>query len=189
MRTDIVLVRHAQAVLPSEDGPDELTRPLTPDGLLQAVELVDALIDLRPVAIWSSPHLRAVQTVQPTAQALGLSLRRHEDLREWEDGLAFTTTWVPHYEQSWADPSMTRPGGESLEHVTLRAVRVIRTIATAYPGQLVVAAGHGTLISRALCGLGCPVNFAFARLMPMPAIYCLSFADPSARPTITGPCL
>jgi 2,3-bisphosphoglycerate-dependent phosphoglycerate mutase len=187
MRTEIVLVRHALSVQPSENGPAEFSRPLTPEGLHQADELVDPLSALRPAAIWSSPYLRAVQTVLPTAQALGLSLRKHEDLREWEDGLAFTNDWISHYEQSWADPSMTRPGGESLEQVTARAVRVIRTLAASFPGQLVLAAGHGTLITRALYGFGAPTDWTFAQRMPLPAIYRLQFADPSAMPAITGP--
>ncbi|WP_433133944.1 histidine phosphatase family protein [Micromonospora sp. CA-240977] len=169
------------------DGPDESTRPLTPSGLQQARDLVDALVGPRPVAVWSSPYDRAVQTVRPAAQALGLPVRTCAGLREWDDGLPFTTDWEPHYERSWADPSFARPGGESLDEVTARAVAAVRALATAYPGRGVVAASHSTLIARALGGLGAAADQAFERRMPMPAVYRLRFTDPSARPTIRGP--
>jgi broad specificity phosphatase PhoE len=61
MHTDVVLVRHAASVPPTADGPDQLTRPLTAAGLRQAAELVPALIEPRPVAVWSSPYRRAIR--------------------------------------------------------------------------------------------------------------------------------
>ncbi|MEK8105243.1 histidine phosphatase family protein [Micromonospora sp. M12] len=131
--TEVVLVRHALSVQPTADGPDELTRPLTPAGLRQARDLVGALVEPRPVAVWSSPYCRAVQTVRPTARALGLTVRPWWNLREWEDGLPYTTDWEPHYERSWADPSFARPDGENLDQVTARAVAAVRALATAHP--------------------------------------------------------
>src|SRR3954452_3215040 len=40
------------AVPPIADGPDNFTRPLTPGGLRQPDELVDALTGLRPATVW-----------------------------------------------------------------------------------------------------------------------------------------
>src|SRR5690348_15225641 len=91
--SEIVLVRHARSVPPTADGPDEFTRPLTPDGLRQALDLVAALTEPRPVAVWSSPYRRAIQTVQPAADALGLPVRPLGALREWDDGLPWTDDW------------------------------------------------------------------------------------------------
>ncbi|MGI5149340.1 histidine phosphatase family protein [Plantactinospora sp. CA-294935] len=187
MQTEVVLVRHAKSVPPSLDGPDEFTRPLSPVGLQQALDLVDTLAGLRPTAVWSSPYLRAVQTVQPTARALGLPVHAQRDLREWEDGLPFTDDWDPHYEQSWSDPSFARPGGESLDPLTVRAVAAVRALASAHPGELVLAASHGTLITRALRGFGAPADRAFAQRMPTPALYHVRFADPHSTPAIFGP--
>lgn len=189
MDTEIVLVRHALSVQPTADGPDELTRPLTPAGLRQARDLVGALVEPRPVAVWSSPYRRAVQTVRPTAQALGLSVRPCWNLREWEDGLPYTTDWEPHYERSWADPSFARPDGESLDQVAVRAVAAVRALATAHPGRRVVAATHSTFVTRALCGFGVVVDWAFERRMPMPAAYRFRFADPGSPPMVSGPYL
>ena len=177
MQTDVVMVRHALSIPATADGPDELTRPLAAEGLRQAIELVDTLAELRPVAVWSSPYRRAIQTVEPTAQALGLDVHTRWELREWDDGLPYTDDWQAHYARSWADPAYARPWGESLDQLTTRAVDAVRALAADHRGQLVVVAGHGTFISRALAGFGMPVDWTVWRQMPMPAVYRLRFAD------------
>jgi 2,3-bisphosphoglycerate-dependent phosphoglycerate mutase len=184
MHTDVVLVRHASSVPPTADGPDELTRPLAPDGLRQAIDLVETLTEPRPAAVWSSPYRRAIQTVRPTAQALRLPIGIRWDLREWDDGLPYTDGWEPHYARSWADPSYARSAGESLDQLTIRAVDAVRALARENRGRLVIAASHGTFISRALAGFGAPVDWAFWQRMPMPAMYRLRFADPSTNPAM-----
>ncbi len=137
--------------------------------------------------MWSSPYLRAVQTVEPTARALGLAVRTRWELREWDHGLAFTPDWMAHYERSWAGPSHTRGDGESLDQLTRRAVDVVRTLAADHAGQLVLVGSHGTFVSRALCGFGLAVDWPFSRDMPMPAIYHLRFDEQSELPDVTGP--
>ncbi|WP_208020983.1 histidine phosphatase family protein [Verrucosispora sioxanthis] len=183
--TEIVLVRHARSVPPTADGPDDFTRPLTTRGLRQAEELVTTLSEARPAAIWSSPYRRAIQTVQPTADALGLPVRTRTELREWDDGLAFTEVWESHYVRSWTDLSYARPGGESLEQLGIRAVAALRALARHHPGRVVLVGSHGTFICRALAGFGVPVEWATVRQMPMPAVYRLRFTDPHTRPEIS----
>ncbi|MEV2240365.1 histidine phosphatase family protein [Micromonospora sp. NPDC049891] len=186
MPTEIVLVRHARSVPPAADGPDEFTRPLTAGGLRQAQELVAVLTELRPAAVWSSPYRRAIQTVQPTADALGLPVRTLTVLREWDDGLAFTEVWESHYVKSWADLSYARPGGESLEQLSIRAVDAVRTLVRHNRGRVVLVGSHGTFISRALAGFGVRVSWATVRQIPMPAIYRLRFTDPRSNPGVSG---
>jgi 2,3-bisphosphoglycerate-dependent phosphoglycerate mutase len=188
MHTDVVLVRHALSVPRVADGPDELGRPLAPEGERQAVELVGTLAEPRPVAIWSSPYRRAVQTIEPTARALDLTVHTDPELREWDDGLPYTDDWEPHYARSWADPSYARPGGESLNQLTTRAVGALRALAGAHAGRRVLVAGHGTFIARALAGFGERVDPAFWQRMPMPAVFRLRFADLNGDPSISeGP--
>jgi 2,3-bisphosphoglycerate-dependent phosphoglycerate mutase len=185
--TDVVLVRHAQAVVRTADGPEEPDRPLTAEGRRQALGLVETLSGLGPVAVWSSPYRRAVQTVEPTARALGLAVGTRWELREWEDGLPFTDEWEPHYAESWAKPSWRRPGGESMEQVTVRAVAAVRTLARECVGRVVLVGGHGTFLTRALGGFGEPVDAAFWHGMPTPAVFRLRFTDPAANPTVSSP--
>ncbi|MET0419226.1 MAG: histidine phosphatase family protein [Actinoplanes sp.] len=184
--TDVVLVRHARSVPPTADGSDEFTRPLTNDGHQQALDLVTRLTEPRPAAVWSSPYRRAIQTVRPAAQALGLPIHSHGELREWDDGLPYTDEWEAHYVRSWADPSMTRAGGESLDQLTTRAHAALRELARDYRGHVVLVASHGTFIARALLGFGSPVDWRFWQRMPMPAVYRLRFADPFTDPVVAG---
>lgn len=184
MHTDVVLVRHAMAVTRTADGPDEADRPLTAEGLVQARRLVGVLSEPRPAAVWSSPYRRAVQTVEPVAAALGLPVRTRWELREWDDGLPYTDDWEPHYARSWAEPSYARPGGESMDQLTARAVGAVGALAREHEGHLVIVAGHGTFIARALGGLGVPVDAAFWQRMPLPAVYRLRFDDLSGDPRV-----
>jgi 2,3-bisphosphoglycerate-dependent phosphoglycerate mutase len=172
----IVLVRHAESVHPTPGGPDEYHRPLAETGLAQAEQLVEELAALKPDRIVASPYLRAVQTVQPLAKALGLPVHTDHRLREWDSGLAPTPDYARHYEASWADPSFARPGGESLNQLTERAVSVLRS----FTGTVVIGS-HGTFVARALAGFGVPIDWPFSDAMPMPAIYLI------ADTGITGP--
>jgi 2,3-bisphosphoglycerate-dependent phosphoglycerate mutase len=172
-RGEIVLVRHALPDIPRLGGPDDYQRPLTAAGMAQAEALVGELIALGPTLVASSPYLRAVQTVAPLAEALGLTVRTDHDLREWDSGLEPTPDYARHYAASWADPEFARPGGESLRRLTERAVAVLTFLAE--PGGVVVVGSHGTFLSRALLGFGLAVDWPFSRDMPMPAVYRLRF--------------
>lgn len=74
----LYLVRHAEAA-PGE--PDEL-RPLTPEGRRQARHVAERLAgsDPAPAAVICSPLLRARETADPIARALGLEPEADERL-------------------------------------------------------------------------------------------------------------
>lgn len=169
--TRLILVRHACSVVPTPDGPDELSRPLREEGVAQAGDLVDELLALRPTAVLSSPYLRAVQTVAPTAEAAGLTVETRWELREWDSGLAPTPDYARHYEHSWANPTEARPGGESLTALTCRAVAALDAITREHPGGTVLVGTHGTFAARVLHAAGEPVTWPFTEVMPMPAVY------------------
>jgi phosphohistidine phosphatase len=70
---ELYLLRHAHAGDPDAwDGPDD-ARPLSPKGRAQAERVGAwlARLDFRPVAIVSSPKLRARETAELVAAALG----------------------------------------------------------------------------------------------------------------------
>ena len=176
----IVLVRHAEPVHPYSGGPDDYHRPLTETGHAQAEGLVEQLAAMRPDLIAASPYLRAVQTVQPLARALGLPVRTDHVLREWDSGLEPTPDYARHYAASWADPDFARPGGESLRQLTIRAAKALDDLARGH--GIVIVGSHGTFVSRALIGFGLTaVDWSFSQAMPMPAVYRIAGAE------ITGP--
>lgn len=78
----IHLVRHAKAGSRSAwKGPDD-ARPLSKAGRRQAARLVEVLCDRGAVRVCSSPSLRCVQTVEPSAEKLGLAVEPAPELAE-----------------------------------------------------------------------------------------------------------
>jgi 8-oxo-(d)GTP phosphatase len=77
-----VLVRHASAGDRHDWDGDDSERPLDPRGREQAAQLVELLRPLAVRRIVSSPFARCVETVEPLAAALGLSVELDERLAE-----------------------------------------------------------------------------------------------------------
>lgn len=169
--TRIVFVRHAQSVRPRLGEPDDDQRPLRADGLVQAEELVERLAAYAPAAVLSSPQLRAVQTVRPTADALGLAVTTWAELREWESGLVPSAEFVTQYGYSWANPGFAYGSGESLDALAVRVRKALTRIAAEYPDATVLVGSHGMFVSRALIAAGHHADFESLGAMPMPAIY------------------
>ena len=71
----IILVRHAKAGKRSEWRGNDNKRPLDFIGEQQALHLVPLLRSFAPDRIYSADPVRCVQTVQPLADSLGMSVR------------------------------------------------------------------------------------------------------------------
>lgn len=169
--TRIVFVRHAQSVLPRLGELDDDQRPLTSHGLAAAEALVPRLSVFEPVAVLSSPQLRAVQTVAPAAHALGLEVVTWPELREWVSGLVSSADWESLYAYSWAHPRFAHGSGESLDELTVRVGKALARMRAEYPDATVLVGSHGTFASRALIAAGWRVDWEFCRGMSMPAVF------------------
>lgn len=78
----LLLVRHAHAGSRAAWSGDDRDRPLSAKGGRQASLLVPVLAGFAPVRILSSPSLRCLQTVEPTATAVGLDVEQADELAE-----------------------------------------------------------------------------------------------------------
>ena len=76
--TTIIFVRHAQSLHPYSD---DRRRPLTEAGMDDRQIVMDTLKDRHIDAFLSSPYKRSVDTIQTTADALGIEIKT--------DGLIF----------------------------------------------------------------------------------------------------
>jgi 2,3-bisphosphoglycerate-dependent phosphoglycerate mutase len=150
----VILVRHAEPLLPEPDGLGDFERGLTDQGHRQAERLVAELVAFQPVAVVSSPYLRAVQTVEPTARYLGMSVLRRTALREWDSGLEPRPDFAEHYARSWAEPGMSRPGGESLAQLSKRAVEALWALTGEFAGCAVVPGTRRAMPSSRSPGAG-----------------------------------
>ncbi|MHB8589484.1 MAG: SixA phosphatase family protein [Candidatus Dormibacteraceae bacterium] len=76
------VVRHAKAGSRSHWPEDDRLRPLSKKGVKQAEVLVSVLEPFPITAVFSSPFLRCVQTVQPLARARKLPVKQTSMLAE-----------------------------------------------------------------------------------------------------------
>ncbi len=75
-------VRHAKAGSRGHWQGDDRLRPLSKKGVKQAGELIDVFKPFNVSAIYSSPYLRCVQTLEPLAQDRGLEIQETPALAE-----------------------------------------------------------------------------------------------------------
>ncbi|MBA2472736.1 MAG: bifunctional RNase H/acid phosphatase [Pseudonocardiales bacterium] len=145
--TRLLMLRHGQTEHSAQrrySGRGDL--PLTELGESQAAAAAARLAGTDGVAaVVSSPLLRARQTAQPVADALGVPMTIHDGLIEtdfgaWEElTFAEASARDPELHARWlTDTSVAPPGGESMDAVH-RRVRRVRD-------QLIAEHGAGTLI-------------------------------------------
>lgn len=163
-KTRLFLVRHGETVWHGENryagGMSDID--LTEKGLEQARRLAawaarQGTFD----AIVSSPVRRAVETITPTAQGLGMSVRVVEDLREVDFGMAEGRTTAElrdldaaMVQRFQADPAAHPfPGSEEPAAAAHRAATALRQIAADHPGGRVLVMAHNTILRLALCEL------------------------------------
>jgi broad specificity phosphatase PhoE len=75
-------IRHAKAGSRSHWEQDDRIRPLSSSGVKQAEALVSVLAPFPISAVFSSPYLRCVQTVEPLARARRLAITKTASLAE-----------------------------------------------------------------------------------------------------------
>jgi probable phosphoglycerate mutase len=119
---------------------------LTDEGRVQARALADRLAGEDLAAIYTSDLVRAQQTAEPLADALGLSVVVLPGLREIQAGdYEMSTDWKPYVDAlvRWRDePSHAIPGGETGVEFMTRYDAAIRRIA-ADGHESALAVSHG----------------------------------------------
>ena len=169
-----MLVRHAEAVAPSDPRYEQNDRPLAASGRRDAERLADELAAEPVAAIYSSPYPRAVQTVEPLARRLGLEISPVDNLRERLLSPGALPDWREQLQRSWADFGYALEHGESSAEAQRRVTEVLAALRRRHPAGRIVVASHGNLIALALHAIAPePVDFEFWAAMPTPAVYVL----------------
>ncbi|GGK89673.1 histidine phosphatase family protein [Deinococcus radiotolerans] len=138
----LLLVRHARAA-GQEPGAD-----LTVEGHAGAAALVPALRGLGVTRIVSSPWRRAVDTAAPLAAALGLPVTPDDRLTERVLSGEPRADWPDRLRDSFADDTLTLPGGES--GLAARARGRAALDAHRDPAGVTVIVTHGNLLALLL---------------------------------------
>jgi probable phosphoglycerate mutase len=172
MRTIVVLARHGRTDYHHGNryaGSTDL--PLDEVGRLQAERLKEWAEDFAPDALWSSPMLRARQTVAPTAEALGLEPVLDDRLREVDFGSAEgrrLSQLPPDVAKAFElDPVGAHfPDGEDPAAAADRVLEAFQQIGSQHQGRKVLVVAHNTLIRLLVCKvLGLELR-DYRRLLP-----------------------
>lgn len=164
---NIYFVRHSiRDFVEKEDAKVQLTE----EGSVLADSLKHYFIDKEITEIFSSPYLRTMATIEPTAYYLGLEINEVFDFRERCVG-----NWVEDFEAyskvSWENFDYQNSNGESLNQVLERVSSAFEHVLRCSKGNIIIC-GHGTalavLFNKITTG-----NFQLQELqkMTMPDIY------------------
>ncbi len=169
------VVRHAHA----DWSPDE-QRPLSDKGYRDAARVADILGQFPIVKIFTSPFLRARQTVAPLASAAGTPRRLNvpicvlPDLRERKLSGEPVEDFIEAVAATWRDFAFAHPGGESNAEAQQRMVGVVQRLQQAHRGKHIVLSTHGNLLALLLQHFDPSVDFEFWASLTIPDIYKLS---------------
>ena len=159
----LLLVRHGQTAWNTERrflGRTDL--PLDETGRAQAAALHARLSRTQVDAVWSSPLLRARQTIAGIGEPALVDALIEMDMGELEglSGAEFAVKY-PDLVRAWRDEphAVALPGGERIEDVRERGLAAVRTIAGATaPGQTAVVVSHQLVLATVVGALsGAPL--------------------------------
>ncbi|PFA63911.1 histidine phosphatase family protein [Bacillus sp. AFS015802] len=139
----IYIVRHAKA----EGQP--FHAPLTEDGERQAVQLAAFLENRSIQAIYSSPFVRALDTIKPFADRSGLTIQEDGRLGERVLSDQDLPDWMEKLKMSFEDFSLSLPGGESNQMAMERARAFVEEVVKSEEDHI-VCVSHGNLTTLLL---------------------------------------
>ena len=147
----LILVRHGYSTSnASGTYTGQMDAPLNEIGLAQAAQLADHLCTNYAIdAIYTSDLSRAVETVRPTAERLGLTIHLERELRELDTGKWTGVPYAEVKERFAADftaygQSIDAPctGGESIREGCQRLLGCIDRIAQSEKDRTVLVCSH-----------------------------------------------
>jgi broad specificity phosphatase PhoE len=159
--TELILARHGE----TEWNVEEVFRgridvELNQNGIKQAELLAEYLSELKIEAVYSSPLKRALKTAEAVARRHRLRVEANPglndcDFGQWQ-GLSLREVkdkYKKLYEQ-WAEsPQLVKiPGGESLDEVRERALKVVNGVIAKHSGAVVLVA-HRVVNKVLICAL------------------------------------
>lgn len=170
MGTQLVLVRHAESA-PNRSIP-ESDWPLSERGIRQSEELVGTLDADK---FFSSPFLRAIETIRPAAVHLNLGIEILQNVRERRLASVLIKDWETELERSWEDFDRSLPGGESSRECQNRVREALTEVVEQNKGKSLVVCSHGNAISLFLNSINQSFGFEHWKQMKNPHLFRLEY--------------
>lgn len=178
MTTYIYMVRHGDSL---RTGVDEWTRGLSPKGEEDARRVTACLQNEGIDALYSSPYIRASDTIADLADQLGKEITHIEDLREkvWMEGNRQLPDedLLHELQKMYADSNYALPGGESNSGCQARAVKALQEILRTHAGERVVIGTHGLVMALMLSYFAPEYDLDFLLQTTKPDIYVMEFKE------------
>lgn len=170
----LYFVRHCQAAGQERDA------PLTEQGRADAGRLVPFFREKEIAGVYSSPFVRAIETIRPYAEAAGRRIVTDERLVERVLSSSYMEDWMTQLEATYHHLDLRFPGGESSREATDRAMQFISWLC-GQPGSNFVVVTHGALLSLILMHVDPSMGFHTWRGMGNPDVYILRLQEGQAQ--------
>jgi len=167
----LFLIRHCQAKGQEPDA------ALTEAGLRQAESLRDFLAGQPIDAVVASEYRRARQTAKPLADALGLDVQVDTRLNERVLSEMPIANWREVLRNSFSDPDLRGPGGESAREAAVRAWAGLNDLLRS-GCKLPAVVTHGNLLSLVLHSLDTTFGYEDWERLSNPDVFLLESAEP-----------
>ena len=143
MGATVYFVRHAE---PNYNNHNDARRELSSKGLQDAQKLVNFFSNIAIDCFYSSPYKRAIETIQPLAQACQKEIVLIDNFCERK----IDNVWIEDFEsfskKQWSDFSYRLENGESLAQVQKRNIEALENLLLQNDKTILIAS-HGTALS------------------------------------------
>ncbi len=160
--TKLYLIRHGETDWNAERRfQGQADRALNETGLAQAQALAECIATLPETfsTLYASPLKRTMQTAEPLAQKLNLTVQTVPEIIEincgqWEGMIGYEIDKVYHGELAAWRANITTypmPGGESVTQMQQRGVPFYQRLTQDHPDDAVLIVGHGASLLAMMC--------------------------------------
>ena len=168
---NLYFIRHAETIYRPED--EDFNRPLSEKGIADAKRLIDKFKNIKIEKIYSSPYLRALNTVKGIAEQKELDIEIIDNLRERKVADNYIDDFQTFSTSQWKDFKYSLPGGESLKEVQKRGLKVLNKIIDNHQDEdiNIIAGGHGTWLGVILNYFDKKYDYDYWKKLKMPDIF------------------
>ncbi|TFE04007.1 histidine phosphatase family protein [Jeotgalibacillus salarius] len=176
MVTEVYMVRHAHSVFSLEF---EETRGLSKSGWKAVGKVTEVLLGERIDVIYSSPYVRARQTLEGLAKELGKDVIvdprfRERDLAARDHHFDEPLTAI---KKVFEDRDFKFPEGESNNEVIERGISALREAVEDHKGEKIAIGIHGNIFACMMSWFDDRYGFEFSLQTTKPDIYKLSINE------------
>jgi 2,3-bisphosphoglycerate-dependent phosphoglycerate mutase len=171
--TELYYVRHSQVDYIQNDN----ERQLSPQGKKDVKLVTEYFKDIKVDRIVSSPYIRAVSTIQETANRSNIEIELFNELRERKVATRYIDDFEGFARNQWSNFDFKFEGGESFNEVIKRSKSRIETILQESKNKVVIVGTHGTFLSIYLNSINKEFGYEDFKKLRMQDIYKVTYED------------